>query len=174
LGGGIYIGDQSLTVNSSSFIENDAFQGGAIATMSSNKAKLVDLKQSIFQRNNASQGAALAALRTMNFDYSTSSFQDNTAIYGRDITSIPTSLRLKIYSVDSYFLYLNETSPQDLLSNPATSVIYDSATADASESIAFISGANPNLLFEVTILDAFGNKIGLTENAYFRFLRFFS
>jgi len=45
-------------------------------------------------------------------------------------------------------------------------LIYDSTNAGASESVAFISGSQPNLLFEVTILDAFGNKMGQTNNAY--------
>jgi len=38
LGGGIYLGNQALTVDSSSFIENTALQGGAIATKTSSKA----------------------------------------------------------------------------------------------------------------------------------------
>jgi len=37
LGGGIYIGNQFLTVDSSSFIENSALEGGAIATKASSK-----------------------------------------------------------------------------------------------------------------------------------------
>ena len=35
LGGGIYLGDQSIIVDSSSFIENNALQGGAITTLTS-------------------------------------------------------------------------------------------------------------------------------------------
>jgi len=101
----------------------------------------------------------------MNINYSTSSFDKNTAVYGGNVTSIPTSLNLKIYSVNSYFLYLKNITSEDLLSNPSTSLIYDSATADTADSVAFISGANPSLLFEITILDAFGKKTGLTNDA---------
>ena len=45
-------------------------------------------------------------------------------------------------------------------------MIYDSVTSDMSEAITFISGAHPSLLFEVTILDAFGQKVSQANNAY--------
>jgi len=81
---------------------------------------LVDLTQSAFTSNNASEGAALIALNQMNFVYSTSSFEQNTATYGGDVASMPTSLRLKIYSFESYFLFIDNITAQDLLSNPST------------------------------------------------------
>ena len=81
---------------------------------------MVDLKQSTFTGNSASQGGALMALKEMNFDYSTSLFEKNAAEYGGAFTSIPTSLRIRIYYVESYFLYLSGVTPQDLLSNPST------------------------------------------------------
>ena len=81
---------------------------------------MVDLKQSTFTGNTASQGAALMAIKEMNFDYSTSLFIKNTADYGGDLTSTPTSLSLKIYYVNPYFLYLKDITPQDLLSHPST------------------------------------------------------
>jgi len=165
LGGGIYLGNQAITVDSSSFMENNALQGGGIATSTSSKTTMVELKQSIFERNSASQGAALIAMNAMNLETSTSSFAENTAVYGGAMTSIPTSLRLRIYYFDSYFLYLNDITLEDLFSHPSTSLIYDSTTADASELIAITSGSNPNLLFEVTILDAYGKRMGLTNEA---------
>jgi len=76
----------------------------------------VDLRQSSFIRNNASEGAALIALNQMNFAYSTSSFKQNT---GGDMASMPTSLRLKIYSFESYFLFVDDITAKDLLSNPS-------------------------------------------------------
>jgi len=182
-GGAIYLGNQALIADSSYFIENNALQGGgAFATMSSSNSfeylilkslggQLVDLRQSSFTQNNASEGAALITLKEMNFIYSTSIFQGNTAVYGGDITSIPASLRLRIYYFDSYFLYLKDVTAQDILSKSTTVVIYDSATNGASDSVAFISGASPNLLFEVTILDAFGQRMGQTNDAYIYFLK---
>ncbi len=119
-GGGIYIGDQSITVDSSSFIENSALEGGAIATMASDSTIVVGLTESTFTSNNASQGAALIALGIMNYDYSTSTFQTNTAQYGGVLASIPTSLRLKIYYVEPFFLYLDSVTRKDLLSSSST------------------------------------------------------
>ena len=101
----------------------------------------------------------------MNYEYSTSSFSRNTATYGPDLTSTPSYIRLKIYYVDPYFLYLDDPTVDDLFAHPATALIYDSTTATASESVSFISGAYPNLLFELSIHDAFGNLIGLADNA---------
>ena len=130
---------------------------------------MVDLRQSTFTRNNAVEGAALIALKEMNFAYSTSLFEGNTAVYGGDITSVPASLRLRIYYFDSYFLFLKDITAEDILSNPTTVVIYDSTAFSTFESVAFTSGANPNLLFEVTILDAFGQRMGQTDDAYIFF-----
>lgn len=59
------------------------------------------------------------ALNQMNFAYSTSSFKLNTAQYGGDMSSIPTSLRLKIYHFESYFLFINVTA-KTLLSHAKT------------------------------------------------------
>jgi len=42
-GGGIYLGNQALTVDSSSFIENSALEGGAVATKASSKSSLNSL-----------------------------------------------------------------------------------------------------------------------------------
>jgi len=81
---------------------------------------LVDLRESTFTKNAASEGAALIALNEMNFAYSTSSFQQNTAVYGGDMASLPTSLRLRIYHFESYFLYVDDITAKDLLSHPAT------------------------------------------------------
>ena len=81
---------------------------------------MVDLRQSSFILNNASEGGALIALQEMNLAYSTSSFKQNTAVYGGDVTSMPTSLRLKIYSFESYFLFVDDITAKDLLSNPST------------------------------------------------------
>jgi len=81
---------------------------------------IVDLRQNTFIGNNASEGAALIALKEMNFIYSASSFKQNTALYGGDVASIPTSLRLKIYRFESYFLFVDNITAQDLLSNPST------------------------------------------------------
>ncbi len=78
------------------------------------------MKQSTFTSNNASQGAALIALGKMNYDYSTSSFQRNTAQYGGDLASVPTSLRLQIYRVEPFFLYLTSVTTKDLLSSSST------------------------------------------------------
>jgi len=80
---------------------------------------LVDLRQSTFTANNASEGAALIVLNEMNFAYSTSLFKQNTAQYGGDMASIPTSLRLRIYRFESSFLYINITA-KDLLSHAQT------------------------------------------------------
>jgi len=85
---------------------------------------LVDLRQSTFAKNNASEGAALIALNKMSFAYSTSSFQQNTAKYGGSLASIPTSLRLRIYHFESYFLYINDIAAKDILSHPSTVTIF--------------------------------------------------
>jgi len=120
LGGGIYIGNQELTIDSSYFIENSALEGGAIATMASSSTTLVELTQSTFTSNNASQGAALVALGVQKYDYSTSTFQTNTALYGGDFASVPTSLRLKIYYVEPFYLYLDSVTTKELLSSSST------------------------------------------------------
>jgi len=44
-------------------------------------------------------------------------------------------------------------------------LIYDSTT-DLAKSIGLSAGAYPNLLFEVSIIDAFGNVVGMTNDAY--------
>jgi len=56
----------------------------------------------------------------MNYDYSTSTFQHNTAQYGGDLASVPTSLRLRIYYVEPFFLYLDSVTTKDLLSSSST------------------------------------------------------
>jgi len=85
---------------------------------------LVDLRRSSFIGNHASEGAALIALQEMNLAYSASSFKQNTAVYGGDVASTPTSLRLRIYDFESYFLFINNTSVQDILSSPTTVKIF--------------------------------------------------
>lgn len=81
---------------------------------------LVDLRESTFTDNSASEGAALIALEEMNFVYSTTSFTGNTATNGGDVASMPTSLRLKIYSFESYFLFVDDITAKDLLSDSKT------------------------------------------------------
>ncbi len=45
-------------------------------------------------------------------------------------------------------------------------MIYDSTTTDLANSVALTTGSYPNLLFEVSIIDAFGNEVGLATDAY--------
>jgi len=78
------------------------------------------LTQSTFTGNSAEQGASLVSLGAMNYEYSTTTFIRNTAKYGGDLTSVPSSLRLRIFYFDPYFLYFDDITVADLFARPST------------------------------------------------------
>jgi len=80
----------------------------------------VTFRKSYFRNNTAYVGAALRALGTTNFDSATSTFQNNTAQIGGVLVTNPTQLRLVIYQVDDYFLFLQNIDVPYMLSHSET------------------------------------------------------
>jgi len=62
----------------------------------------------------------LRALGTTNFDTAMSTFKNNTAKIGGDLATNPTQLRLVIYQVDEYFLFLTNITTDYMLSHSGT------------------------------------------------------
>ncbi len=74
----------------------------------------------------ADYGAALRALGTINFDNATSIFKNNTAKIGGYLATNPSQLRLVIYQVDDYFLFIPNITVPYMLSHPETvKIIFD-------------------------------------------------
>lgn len=120
VGGALFIPEQALTVQNSLFTKNKATSvGGAIASFaSSNKVYIQD---NVFSKNKALQGAVLMSLWTMVFmDSSTNVFEANLATYGSDVATNPVSLRLQVYQVSSYYVFLDTASPSKMLANDET------------------------------------------------------
>jgi len=103
----------SQKVYLSSIHFNLTFQGSEIITIS----------DSLFQKNIAKVGAALRAFGTTNFDSTTSQFVGNVAEIGGTLATNPTQLRLIIYKVEDYFLFLDDLDPSYLLSHPGTVIL---------------------------------------------------
>ena len=123
------------------------------------------LSESLFQENTAYVGAALRALGTANFDATSSQFVDNTAEIGGDLATNPTQLRLVIYQVDDYFLFLEEIDPEYMLAHSGTVIVYDSKDPSSYDALVQKSGRNPNYLFVWTFLDQLGENLPIIERA---------
>ena len=110
-------------------------------------------------------GAALRALGTANFDKTNSKFVNNQAEIGGDLATNPTQLRLVIYQVDDYFLFLENIEPDYMLAHSGTVLVYDSRNPSSGGTLVQKSGRNPNYLFEFTFLDQLGEKLPIIEKA---------
>jgi len=91
-----------------------------LLNINSEGSQIVTLSQSLFEDNTAYVGAALRALGTTNFDTATSTFKDNTAEIGGVLATNPTQLRLVIYEVDEYFLFLETIDAAYMLTHSGT------------------------------------------------------
>jgi len=61
------------------------------------------------------------SLGTLVFAYQSSNiFEANLATYGPDVATYPTYLRLQVYQVSSYYVFLNTASPSKMLANDET------------------------------------------------------
>lgn len=132
-GGAIFVGDQPISVEGATFNLNNATDGGAIASFSQSKCRVLlcmlineldsniaSLNNNVFTENTANVGSVLRALGDMNFIMENNELTDNKAEVGGDIATNPTHVKLTIYKVNEAFVFIDTASFDYIKQYPGT------------------------------------------------------
>ena len=133
-GGAVYVGDQELMIEASTFIRNNALsEGGAILSFAQSNLlnKLIDLynkpdssdltlMRNDFTSNNATQGSVFFMLGNNQLVSEGNTFSDNSQQFGDDMSTVPKRIKLVVYEADEGFLATSAKTPQYIISDHNT------------------------------------------------------
>jgi len=163
-GGALYVGNEKITISKTLFLANSATsEGGAIGSIAKS-TNTMTISNSNFTQNSAVQGAALMAFGDMVFTYPSTTFLQNVATYGGDISGKPSQLRLRVYEVSPLYLLSEETNIDQMINYDTTVLIYDSISSDIKETLYQPTGLSANYLFEFSFVNTFDETIQNLSN----------